>query len=123
MENQTIGNQTPTKENLNSVAQKEIDEIKKRFTKNEPIYEERTKKLFGFIPIGKEKVSTDTYAEVFTNKTAENYVNALSRFMNNPKKTENDLLKIAEQYKDISTPNLDVKKFIKDKNEINVDYQ
>lgn len=25
MENQTIGNQTPTKENLNSVAQKEID--------------------------------------------------------------------------------------------------
>ena len=122
MENQTIGNQTPTKENLNSVAQKEIDEIKKRFTKNEPIYEERTKKLFGFIPIGKEKVSTDTYAEVFTNKTAENYVNALSRFMNNPKKTENDLLKIAEQYKDISTPNLDVKKFIKDKNEINVDY-
>ena len=33
MENQTIGNQTPTKENLNSVAQKEIDKIKKRFTK------------------------------------------------------------------------------------------
>lgn len=130
MENQTIGSQTPTKENLNSVAQKEIDEIKKRFTKNEPIYEERTKKLFGFIPIGKEKVATDTYAEVFTNKTAENYVNALSRFMNNSKKTEDDLLKIAEHHKDIFTPNVDVKEFIKNKikdetayqKEINVDY-
>lgn len=55
MKNQTIRNYNPTKENLNSVAQEEIDEIKKRFTIDEPIYEERTKKLFGFIPIGKEK--------------------------------------------------------------------
>ena len=130
MKKQTIRNHNPTKENLNSVAQEEIDEIKKRFTIDEPIYEERTKKLFGFIPIGKEKVFTDCYAEVFTNKTAENYVHALSRFINNPKKTENDLLKITEQYKDIFTPNLGVKKFIKDKiksdiayeNKINVDY-
>ena len=39
MKNQTIRNYNPTKENLNSVAQEEIDEIKKRFTIDEPIYE------------------------------------------------------------------------------------
>lgn len=111
------------KKYLNNVAQEEINETKKRFTKNEPIYEERTKKLFGFVPIGKEKVFTDSYAEVFTNKTAENYVNALSRFMNNPKKAEDDLLKIAEHHKDIFTPNLDVKEFIKNKIKDEIAYQ
>lgn len=55
MKNQTIRNHNPTKENLNSVAQEEIDEIKKRFTIDEPIYEERTKNFLDLFLLGKKK--------------------------------------------------------------------